>query len=223
VRLLIVEDNEKIAEPVRSALAESGFAVDVVGSLRELKAHTKATKYNVIVLDLGLPDGDAIEVLGELGGGGSRAAILVLTARNDVDSRIEGLRRGADDYLGKPFSLEELKARVLALSRRSGPFVDDALAYGNVVLNRSTREVSIDSTLVPLCRAETDLLEQLLLSPATTCTRETLESALFSWDKEFSDNALQLQVHRLRKSLKGAGANICIETLRGIGYRLRGL
>lgn len=222
VRLLLVEDNKGIAGPVRSALSEFGFAVDLAGSLREFKEYARATDYDVIVLDLGLPDGDGITVLREFRGNSNRAAILILTARNDVESRIEGLRQGADDYLGKPFSLEELKARVLALSRRPRQFINDSLTYGNVAFDRRTRNVTVDSLLVPLSRAESDLLEQLLLSPGTTCTREALENALFSWDREFSDNALQLQVHRLRKTLALAGADIFVETLRGVGYRLRG-
>jgi two-component system response regulator TctD len=178
-------------------------------------------QYAVIVLDLGLPDGDATELLPRLVKQEVVPAILILTARGDVDSRIAGLDGGADDYMPKPFSLEEMVARVRALSRRPRKYLNNNLVLGNIAFDRSTREVFAAGAYVALQKAERDLLEQLMLNPSRISTRESLENALFSWDKDFSDNALQLQVHRLRKSLAAVDATIIVETVRGVGYLLR--
>ncbi len=221
MRVLVVEDVTEIASASARALEEAGFSVDVATSIASVKSHMATAQYAVIVLDLGLPDGDATSLLPRLVKQEVVPAILILTARGDVDSRIAGLDGGADDYMPKPFSLEEMVARVRALSRRPRKYLNNDLVLGNITFDRSTREVFAAGEYIALQKAERDLLEQLMLNPSRIATRESLENALFSWDKDFSDNALQLQVHRLRKSLAAANATIIVETVRGVGYLLR--
>jgi two-component system response regulator TctD len=220
MRVLIVEDVTQIAEAIKSALVEAGFVVDLTDSCKGLLAHVAVASYDVVVLDLGLPDGDAITTLPDLLGLPEVPAILILTARGDVDSRIAGLNGGADDYMSKPFSLEELVARVRALVRRPRSHTRNEIRFSNIAFDQPSREVKVADVVISLTRAERDLLEHLILSPGRNVTRESLENALFGWDRGFSDNALQLQVHRLRKSLKRAGAHVRVETIRGVGYRL---
>ena len=220
MRVLVVEDVKQIAMAAKSALADAGFVVDLAGTCKELIAHASVTPYDVVVLDLGLPDGDAVGMLPELLELPVVPGILILTARGDVDSRIAGLNGGADDYMSKPFSLGELVARVRALSRRPRVHTRNEIQIGDISFDQTSREVTFGGEAISLARAERDLLEHLLIAPGRQATRESLENALFGWDKDYSDNALQLQVHRLRKSLKAAGSQVHIETIRGVGYRL---
>ena len=220
MRVLVVEDVKQIATAAKSALEDAGFVVDLAGTCKELVAHASVTPYDVVVLDLGLPDGDAVAILPELLALREVPAILILTARGDVDSRIAGLNSGADDYMSKPFSLGELVARVRALTRRPRAYTPNELQIGDVSFDQTSREVTIGDAAVSLTRTERDLLEHLLIAPGRQATRESLENALFGWDKDYSDNALQLQVHRLRKSLKAAGSRVHVETVRGVGYRI---
>ena len=221
MRVLVVEDVKQIATAAKSALEDAGFVVDLAGTCKELVATASVTPYDVVVLDLGLPDGDAVAMLPELLALREVPAILILTARGDVDSRIAGLNSGADDYMSKPFSLGELVARVRALTRRPRAYTPNELQIGDVSFDQTSREVTIGGAVVSLTRTERDLLEHLLIAPGRQATRESLENALFGWDKDYSDNALQLQVHRLRKSLKAAGSRVHVETVRGVGYRIR--
>ena len=221
MRVLVVEDVKQIATAAKSALEDAGFVVDLAGTCKELVATASVTPYDVVVLDLGLPDGDAVAMLPELLALREVPAILILTARGDLDSRIAGLNSGADDYMSKPFSLGELVARVRALTRRPRAYTPNELQIGDVSFDQTSREVTIGGAVVSLTRTERDLLEHLLIAPGRQATRESLENALFGWDKDYSDNALQLQVHRLRKSLKAAGSRVHVETVRGVGYRIR--
>lgn len=220
MRLLIVEDVERLAEHVRAGLRRQGFAVDVSATLDEAEAAVAAARYDAIVLDLMLPDGDGIEFLKALRGRGEATPVIVVTARERVADRVAGLNAGADDYLVKPFALDELVARIRALLRRPGAALGAVLRAGNVALDTSSRETTVVGERLALSRRETSLLELLLRRAGHVVPKEVLEERLAGFDDEITPNAVEVLVHRLRKRLADAGADIAVHTLRGLGYLL---
>lgn len=217
MRLLLIEDDPLIAESVAARLTALGHAVDTVSRRAEAGAALAHERFDLVLLDLGLPDGDGLTLLHDLRSNGDATPILVLTARDEVDDRVRGLDLGADDYLAKPFSLAELEARVRALLRRSQQRADNRLALGPVNLDTTTGTVYLDGTALDLPRRELRLLETLLAGAERTVTREHLERRLFGFD-DVGPNALEVYVSRLRKRLADSG--LAIRTLRGLGYRL---
>ncbi|MFG6178801.1 response regulator [Halomonas sp. THAF12] len=217
MRLLVIEDDPLIARSLEHALAPLGNTVEAFATRAEARAALAHDCFDLVLLDLGLPDGDGLELLAELRDRGDTTPVLILTARDAVDDRVSGLDLGADDYLAKPFSIAELEARVRALLRRSQQRSDNRLRHGPLAFDPATGSASLEEAPLELPRRELLLVEGLLLHAGSIAPREALERRLFGFD-EVGTNALEVYVSRLRKRLKGSGLRI--RTFRGLGYRL---
>ncbi len=222
MRLLFVEDDPQIAGAVARNLERSGFAVDHAGTLADAKACVEAQQYDVMVLDLGLPDGDGLDLVRELRHRRNPLPVLVLTARDAVSDRVAGLEAGADDYLVKPFAHEELVARLRALLRRPRDDLGDAVAVANLRYSPAAGTFTVDAgqpLLLP--RREHMLLAALLRRPGRVVTRNSLEDAIWDFAQEIESNALESHISRLRRRLARAGAKVEIRSIRGVGYLLQ--
>ncbi|SEM57378.1 response regulator [Halomonas caseinilytica] len=217
MRLLVVEDDPLIARSLDNALAPLGNIVEVFTHCAEASAALCQGGFDLVLLDLGLPDGNGLTLLEALRERGDMTPVLILTARDGVEDRVRGLDLGADDYLAKPFSLAELEARVRALLRRSQQRSDNLLRLGPLCFDSASGRVTLDEAVLELPRRELLLLEGLLSQAGDIAPREMLESRLFGFG-EVGSNALEVYVSRLRKRLQGSG--LCIRTFRGLGYRL---
>ncbi|HVJ52558.1 MAG TPA: response regulator transcription factor [Aliidongia sp.] len=220
MRLLLVEDNDRLSSLLETGLGAAGFEVDLVTSGADALAVAAGTQYPVLVLDLGLPDEDGLDVLRQLRGRGDATPVLVLTARNGLQDRVRGLQAGADDYLGKPFALEELVARLQALLRRPGNLLGQRLGVGNVVLDTEARQVYVEEVPQALSAREISVLELLLRRSGRVVSKKLVEDQLFGLSGEVGSNAVEVYVHRLRKQLAEAGATAQIHTVRGVGYMI---
>jgi DNA-binding response OmpR family regulator len=220
VRLLVVEDEVRIREILRVALQRAGFVVDTVGLCVEARDALSFTAYDAAILDLGLPDGDGIKLLGEIRAARNPLPVLVLTARDAVEDRVCGLNAGADDYLVKPFAMSELIARIQALLRRPGGALGTILTAGNVTFDTIGRDIRIGDTSVLLSRRETAILEHLMRRLGRVVPKTVLEEKLYGIDDELESNAIPVHVHHLRRKLLDAGASAEIHTVRGVGYLL---
>jgi two-component system OmpR family response regulator len=224
MRLLVVEDNDKLRASLKKGLEQEGYAVDLAPDIAEARVLIQTIRdgYDAVVLDRMLPDADGISFCSSLRRSGSRLPVLMLTARDGVEDRVEGLDAGADDYLVKPFSFDELAARLRALIRRPRTPVRMVLSAGPVTLDPSTREVAVSGHRVPLTSKEFGFLELLMREPGRVFTREQITRSL--WDQEFDaySNVVDVHVKNVRKKLAEAGADDPIETLRGAGYRFKG-
>lgn len=220
MRILFLEDNERLRTPTADALRTAGYAVDTAARVAEAEASLSVATYDCIVLDLGLPDGDGMDVLAALRRRGVATPVLLLTARDDNASVIDGLNGGADDYLRKPFNVEELIARIRALLRRPGGSFVAELREGNITLEPSERRATVAGTALDLSRREVGALELLIRRAGRVISKGALEEALYGFGEEVSPNAVEVLIHRLRKKLAAAGAEPEIHTLRGIGYML---
>ena len=220
MRLLFIEDNERLAKFACVGLAESGLAADAVHTAEDALAAFRAQKYDLVLLDLGLPDRDGLLLLNDIRTLNKHTPVLILTAREALEDRLKGLNGGADDYLLKPFAIEELVARVRALLRRPGQSLGTILSAGNLALNSETRTATVAGDAIRLTKRELDLLEQLLRVVGNAVTKESIESRLYSYGETGSANSVEALVHRLREKLGDARASIKIHTLRGIGYLL---
>ena len=220
MRLLLVEDTPRLAEVVQSGLHEAGLEADSAFTAEEALSAFRAQSYDLVILDLGLPDRDGLSLLGDLRAANKNVPVIIMTARDGLNDRIKGLDGGADDYLVKPFAIEELAARIRALLRRPGQSLGSVLHAGNLSYHAENREVTIDGQSIRLSRRELDLLEQLMRCTGQVLPKERIESRLYSYGETGSANSIEVLVHRLRKKLETAGANIEIHTLRGIGYLL---
>jgi DNA-binding response OmpR family regulator len=214
VRLLLVEDDAMIGETVLQVLRAEHYAVDWVrdGNMAEEALRTEA--YDLVLLDLGLPRRSGLEVLRALRARRNVVPVLVATARDAVGDRIAGLDAGADDYVVKPFDIDELLARIRALLRRSAGRAEPAFEHKGVSLNPATREATLHGRPVSLSAREWAVLEALLARPGVVLSRTQLEEKLFSWKDDISSNAVEVYIHGVRKKL---GANL-IQTVRGLGY-----
>lgn len=217
MRLLVVEDDALTARSLQQALAALGNTVDTVSSCATAQAALDHDVFDLILLDLGLPDGDGLDVVTAMRQQDVSTPVLILTARGDIHDRVKGLDLGADDYLAKPFSLSELQARVRALLRRNQQRVESSLALGPLRLEPGSGSVTLNAMPLALPRREVSLLEGLLLYADRIAPREILENRVFGYDAVGS-NALDVYISRLRKRLRGSGLHI--KTLRGMGYRL---
>lgn len=221
MRILLVEDHKRLATTVVDGLAAFGFGVDAFATAQDGLAANRSLEYDAIVLDLGLPDRDGVDVLTELRRSGSATPILILTARDGIEDRVEGLDRGADDYLLKPFAMKELAARLRALLRRPGHILGSVLDLGNLTLDTSSRTVRANGEMVAMSRLETAALELMMRQPGGVVSKKSLEDMLYGLSSEVSPNAVEAVVSRLRKRLEAAGAECVMHTLRGIGYILK--
>jgi len=220
MRLLVVEDEKDIAQLTRENLRRSGFTVDVAESLEDARAASAAVPYDLILLDLMLPDGDGVQLIRELRQRGANVPIIVVTARDAINDRVAGLNAGADDYLVKPYAMPELLARVRALMRRPGHALGARLMAGNVEFDAVGHTVLVGGAPLPLTRRELAVLEILMRRLDSVVTRDALDSAVYGFGEEIESNAIEAHVSRLRKRLSLAGADIVIHTVRGIGYML---
>jgi two-component system response regulator QseB len=214
MRLLLVEDDAMIGEAVRAGLRQEGFTVDWVRAAEAGDAALKAEAYALLLLDLGLPRKSGLDWLGELRRRGERLPVLILTARDAVADRVSGLDSGADDYLVKPFDLDELSARVRALLRRQAGRAEPTLRHGELTLNPATHEATYKGEPIALSAREFALLAALLERPGAILSRAQLEQRLYGWGEEVESNAVEVHIHNLRKKL-GTGF---IRNLRGLGY-----
>ncbi|MBV8393325.1 MAG: response regulator transcription factor [Alphaproteobacteria bacterium] len=220
MRVLIVEDNRAFAELVARRLADSGFDSDRAISVEQAEEAIKAVDYAAVVLDLGLPDKDGLELLRGLRSRNDSTPVLITTARNGLDDRVRGLREGADDYLAKPFSVDELVARLHALMRRPGKLLGHVLNAGNVSLDSDNHQVNVGPRVLPMRLRETVVLEILMRHKANVVPRRYFEDQLFGIEGEQDSNTVDVYIHRLRKQLEEAGATVRVHTIRGVGYML---
>ncbi|AAU92252.1 MULTISPECIES: response regulator [Methylococcus] len=218
MRILLVEDDETLADGLSRSLAEDGFDLTVAATGTYADSALRTQDYDLVILDLGLPDIDGKEVLRQLRVRKSPVPVLILTARDGLDDRIGGLELGADDYMTKPFELRELEARVRALIRRShGGFGHD-IVCGPLVLNTFDRQVHVNGEPMLLPSREYGVLEALLLQAGRVVSKDRIALRLASGGDELADNAIEVYVHRLRRRLDDLG--IRIRTVRGLGYLL---
>lgn len=218
MRLLVIEDNEELAQILAKGLRAAGFDVDLLAHASEAHVALATTRYAVVVLDLGLPDGDGLSVLRELRQRKDPVPVLVLTARGGVHDRVTGLRSGADDYVVKPFAFDELVARIEALLRRPGQLLGRSLQLANVMLDTESRETFVDAKVQTLAPRETAVLELLMRRKGNVVPKKLLEDQIFGISSDLGSNAVEVYVHRLRKQLADRGARVKIETVRGVGY-----
>ncbi|WNG21590.1 response regulator transcription factor [Cystobacter fuscus] len=216
MRILIVEDNASLARGLTASFRASGFAVDHVTHGVAALDEERLVPYNLMILDVGLPDLDGFEVLRQLRQRGSKTPVLILTARAALNDKVKGLDLGADDYLLKPFEPAELEARVRALLRRGQGQPAPALSLGGLVFDRSTGTATLHGRPLELRRREWAVLESLMMRAGKVVTKERLSAEVFGHDEPVGPNALEVYVGRLRKKLEPDGPTIT--TIRGLGY-----
>ena len=222
-RILVVEDDEDIAALLSRELRALGHAVDQVRLAGDAILAARGTDYALMIVDLGLPDADGLDLVRELRRRSIEAPILMLTARRKVEDRVIGLSSGADDYLSKPFAVPEMRARVAALLRRPQRIKGTLVGAANLMLDGEALEASVDGVGLGLGRKQFQLLELLVRRKNHMTPKRMIEEALYGFDEEVSANSIEAQVSKLRRALTSAGARLSIETKRGIGYRLTGL
>jgi DNA-binding response OmpR family regulator len=220
MRLLVVEDNAKLSELLAQGLAQAGFESDRVARLSAAEEALAATTYSAMILDLGLPDGDGRSLVTSLRAKGDHIPVLMLTARDGLEDKVAGLASGADDYLVKPFAFEELIARLRALLRRPGEFLGNSISAGNVTFDTVGRQVFVTGAPVSFSARESALLEILIRRPGRVVPKRVVEDQLFGLSEEVRSNAVEVNIHRLRKQLADSGADIEVHTVRGVGYIL---
>lgn len=216
MRILLIEDEPGIGDAVRAQLLADGHAADWMTSLADGDAALRAVPYDLLLLDLALPDGQGLDLLRRRRLAGDSLPVIVLTARDRISDRVAGLNAGADDYLVKPFDLAELTARIAAVGRRAGGQPAPLVALGDLTVDRAARSVSRAGRPVDLTAREWSLLEALLQRPRAILSRAQLEERLYAFGDEVGSNAIEVHVSHLRRKL-GADA---IVTVRGLGYRL---
>ncbi|MET0330195.1 MAG: response regulator [Dyella sp.] len=216
MHILLIEDDEQLGEAIQRALMQRSYAVTWLRKGTEGAIAMRDESADLVLLDLGLPDKDGLEVLAEARRSGVKTPVLVMTARDGLEARIRGLDLGADDYLTKPFHLEELAARIRSLTRRAQGLADSLIEAGGLQLNLATSEVAFRGQQVLLTRREFALLRVLMERAGRIVRRESLENALYGLDTNVESNALEVQVHWLRRKLSPE----VIQTVRGVGYLL---
>ncbi len=220
MRILLVEDDLLLGESIKEALQFEGHAVDwITSGLEALSVMSNVSPHELILLDIGLPDMDGIEVLAQSRHKGLIIPVIILTARDGLHDRIGGLDAGADDYLVKPFDIEELFARMRSLVRRAAGRATDEFIFGSFKLFVKNYTVFCEGRDLEVTRSEFELLSRLIQSKGRAVSKQVLEDALFAWDSQVSSNAVEVYMSRLRKKLPKDS----IETIRGIGYRLKAI
>jgi len=214
MRLLIVEDDTLLGDGIRTGLSQEGYAVDWVedGSQAELALRTN--EYELMVLDLGLPRLTGLELLKQVRNKGDDLPVIILTARDTVEDRVKGLDSGADDYITKPFELNELSARIRALLRRRGGRTTPVITHNNLMMDPASHAVTLDERVVDISPREFTILQLLLENRSKVMSRSRLEEGLYAWNDEVESNTVEVHIHHLRKKL---GAPL-IRTIRGVGY-----
>ena len=221
MKILLVEDNPELRSMIAAHLATCGFSVDALATGEEGRAALTVATYDILLLDLGLPDGDGLQLIEEISRQPeTHVPVIVITARDALSSRIAGLNAGADDYLLKPFDLLELQARIQAVLRRPRGRHTGILTCGDLKLDISSREGLVGVRTLDLARREAAMLEELLRADGRTVVRDVLEERLYSFNEPVTPNAIEAVVSRLRRKLEVLGSSARILTKRGIGYRI---
>jgi DNA-binding response OmpR family regulator len=221
MRLLAVEDERELSELVKTNLGRHGFAVDLAATLADARACLKTNSYDVILLDLQLPDGDGLDLLRAVHDAGLAIPVIALTARDTITDRVAGLNQGADDYLVKPFALDELVARIHAVVRRTSGTRGVLLRLGNLSFNPATQDVSVGDSGLTVPRRELATLEVLMRAGGRVVTRDRLIDELYGHGEEPASNAVDSHISRLRKRLGEAGSDVSIQVIRGVGYAMK--
>lgn len=214
MRILLIEDDGLIGDGIKNGLEKLGFTVDWFSDGNDGHEALFQAQYDAVVLDLGLPGMDGLSILKDWRNKSRNEPVLVLTAKGDVDERIKGLNSGADDYLGKPFALKEVQARLNALIRRKNGVSAPQIAYKNITFDPQSRKTFLNGNEVTLSPKETAVLEALLMNKNKVLSKEALENKIYSWDEDVSSNAVEVHIHHLRKKL---GKDI-VKTVNKIGY-----
>ena len=216
MHVLVCEDDDLIASGIVAGLTAQGFTVERVGTAAAARAMLKAATFDIMVLDLGLPDEDGLKLLQQQRSQGLEIPVLILTARDSVTNRVDGLQAGADDYLLKPFDLRELAARLQTLLRRMAGRSVNLIEHGRLADDPSSRETFLGGEPVDLSRREQALLQALLHNKGRVLSSEQLKDSVYGFNDELESNALNVHIHHLRRKL----GNGIVETVRGLGYRL---
>jgi DNA-binding response OmpR family regulator len=214
MRVLLVEDDTMIAQGLQTAMRQSGFAVDWMRDGKSAAAAWQTDVFDVVLLDLGLPQRDGLDVLRDARKRGDRTPVIILTARDEIQNRIAGLDAGADDYIVKPFDLDEVMARMRSVLRRATGRGDSGIQHGELRLDLVSRTIERNGIAVNLSAHEYAVLEALLQRPGAVLSRAQLEDRLYGWDQPIGSNAIEVYIHGLRRKL---GSDV-IRTLRGVGY-----
>ncbi len=214
MRLLLVEDDELLGDALKTGLTQFGYVVDWLQDGESARAALRTESFELIILDLGLPKLSGLKFLQSIRQQGNATPIIILTARDTVGDRIQGLDMGADDYMVKPFDLNELSARVRALIRRSQGRADTIIQYRNITLDPASHTVMVDDQVVNVPRREFALLQKLLENTGYALTRDQLMQSIYGWDEDVDSNVLEVHIHNIRKKLNAH----FIRTIRGVGY-----
>lgn len=218
MRVLVVEDDTTLGHALEEFLTDQGYAVDWLTDGDQVEGALSAQSYELLLLDLNLPGKSGLEILRQLRAESNQVPVLILTARDGLDDRVAGLDAGADDYVTKPFDLPELAARVRVFARRRTGQVQPLIEVGPLVFDTVGREVRVNGTRLNLSVRELSVLEMLMARVGRVVTKRQIVNSLSAWDADFSENAVEVYVYRLRKRLEGTGASI--QTVRGFGYML---
>ncbi len=219
MRLLVVEDDEILLDGLKVGLQLCGFTIDAVTTAADAGAAVAADTFDAVILDLMLPDGSGLDVLSTMRNAKDRTPVLLLTAKDEVRDRIEGLDAGADDYLGKPFDLDEVAARLRAIVRRGQGRAESTLNWNGLALDPARMIATRAGSSISLSRREFVILQALMEAPGVIQSKSLLEQKLYGWQEDVESNTIEVHVHKLRSKL---GADF-IETVRGAGYRLRAI
>jgi len=216
MKLLLIEDDDQLASGLKQNLVQQGYSIDHFDTIATaLEACSQAT-YDLIILDLGLPDGDGLTFLQKYRKD-NNSPVIILTARDGIEHKINGLDLGADDYLAKPFDQTELQARIRALLRRCHGNAENLISVDNVTIDLNSRIVKVNDHIISLPRREFNLLETLIQNQGKVMTRFSLEQSLYSWDDDIESNVLEVHIHNLRKKIDKS----FIKTVRGVGYMVK--
>lgn len=218
MRVLVIEDDVTLGPALQEFLTQQGYAVDWLATGDKVVGAVGSQDYDLLLLDLNLPDCSGLDVLAQLRAAGHQVPVLILTARDGVEDRVAGLDAGADDYVTKPFELAELAARVRAFGRRRMGQVQSVIEVGPLELDTAGREIRVNGERLGLSVREFSVLEMLMVRAGRVVTKRQIVNSLSAWDADFSENAVEVYVYRLRKRLDGTGASI--QTVRGFGYLL---
>lgn len=216
MRILVLEDDAVLLDGLKVGLGLSGFTVDTVSTVADAIEALASDRFDAVVLDRMLPDGCGLEVLSRMRGRGDRTPVLLLTAKDETADRIGGLDAGADDYLGKPFDLDEVAARLRAITRRAEGRARPVLECGDIVLDLAGMAVRRGGDNMAVSRREFSILQALMENPGMIHSKQSLEQRLYGWQEDVESNTVEVHVHKLRAKL---GASV-IETVRGVGYRM---
>ena len=214
MRILLVEDDVMLGEPMVASLERHGYTVDWLQLGKPVELALKTENFSAIILDLTLPDSDGLEILFHIRKAGHKVPVLILTARDDIDDRVKGLDGGADDYLVKPFALQELLARLRVIVRRESGYVESDIKLHGLTISLAKNSVEYNGELIKLTNNEFKLLTTLVTKAGRVLSKEQLQQALYGWDDTASENAIEVFIHNLRKKI----GNQIIKNIRGVGY-----